>query len=90
MLQNVHLATCRGATRFSHGTGADVFLHNTMNVLSLVQKRAIRSQLRCSAQNTIARGSETVDNTSAHLSPTRLTASNHVKLLTYRGVAYKA
>ena len=62
-----------------------------MNALQLLKERELRLQLRNNSKKAMARGSESNDYTSAHLSPVKLAkgrvAPTHLK---YRGVAYEA
>ncbi|AII50287.1 hypothetical protein KR52_14270 [Synechococcus sp. KORDI-52] len=62
-----------------------------MNALQLLKERELRQQLRNTSKKAAARGSESSDYTSAHLSPAKLAkgkvASTQLK---YRGVTYEA
>ena len=62
-----------------------------MNALQLLKQRELRVQLRNNSKKAVARGPESSDYTSAHLSPVKLAkekvASTQLK---YRGVTYEA
>ena len=62
-----------------------------MNALQLLKERELRLQLRNNSKKVVARGSESSDYTSAHLSPVQL-AKEKVgpTKLKYRGVTYEA
>ncbi len=62
-----------------------------MNALQLLKERELRMQLRNNSKKAVARGSESSDYTSAHLSPVRLAKEKVVPTqLKYRGVSYEA
>ena len=62
-----------------------------MNALLLLKKRELRMQLRNNSKKVVARGSESSDYTSAHLSPVKLTSKKVCPTqLKYRGVTYEA
>ena len=63
-----------------------------MNALQLLKDRELRVQLRNSSKKAVARGSESGDYTSAHLSPVKLAKEKKVAptQLKYRGVTYEA
>ena len=60
-----------------------------MNALQLLKERELRVQLRNSSKKAVARGSESGDYTSAHLSPVKLAKEKVAPTqLKYRGVTY--
>ena len=62
-----------------------------MNALQLLKAREQRVQLRNSSKKVVARGSESSDYTSAHLSPVKLATKKAAPTqLKYRGVNYEA
>ena len=62
-----------------------------MNALQLLKERELRVQLRNNSQKVLARGSESSDYTSAHLSPVKLATKKVASTqLKYRGVSYEA
>ena len=62
-----------------------------MNALQLLKERELRVQLRNSSKKAVARGSESGDYTSAHLSPVKLAKEKVAPTqLKYRGVTYEA
>ena len=62
-----------------------------MNALQLLKERELRSQLRNNSKKAVARGAESRDYTSAHLSPVKLTKEKVFSTqLKYRGVSYEA
>ena len=62
-----------------------------MNALQLLKERELRVQLRNSSKKAVARGSESSDYTSAHLSPVKLSKEKVAPTqLKYRGVTYEA
>ena len=62
-----------------------------MNALQLLKERELRSQLRNNSKKAVARGAESSDYTSAHLSPVKLTKEKVFSTqLKYRGVSYEA
>ena len=62
-----------------------------MNALQLLKERELRSQLRNNSKKAVARGSESSDYTSAHLSPVKQTKEKVFSTqLKYRGVSYEA
>ena len=62
-----------------------------MNALQLLKERELRVQLRNSSKKAVARGSESSDYTSAHLSPVKLAKEKVAPTqLKYRGVTYEA
>jgi len=62
-----------------------------MNALQLLKERELRVQLRNNSQKVLARGSESSDYTSAHLSPVKLTKEKVFSTqLKYRGVSYES
>ena len=62
-----------------------------MNALQLLKAREQRVQLRNSSKKVVARGSESSDYTSAHLSPVKLATKKAAPTqLKYRGVTYEA
>ena len=62
-----------------------------MNALQLLKAREQRVQLRNSSKKVLARGSESSDYTSAHLSPVKLATKKAAPTqLKYRGVTYEA
>ena len=62
-----------------------------MNALQLLRERELRAQLRHNSKKAVARGSESSDYTSAHLSPVQLAKEKAVPTqLKYRGVSYEA
>ena len=62
-----------------------------MNALQLLKERELRVQLRNSSKKAVARGSESGDYTSAHLSPVKLATKKVAPTqLKYRGVSYEA
>ena len=61
-----------------------------MNALQLLKERELRAQLRNNSKKAVARGSESSDYTSAHLSPVQLAKEKAVPTqLKYRGVSYE-
>ena len=62
-----------------------------MNALQLLRERELRAQLRNSTKKAVARGSESSDYTSAHISPVKLAKEKPCTAqLKYRGVSYEA
>ena len=62
-----------------------------MNALQLLKERELRAQLRNNSKKAAARGSESSDYTSAHLSPVKLAKEKVFSTqLKYRGVSYEA
>ncbi|MCB4400242.1 hypothetical protein [Synechococcus sp. MU1625] len=62
-----------------------------MNALQLLKERELRAQLRNNSKKAAARGSESSDYTSAHLSPVKLAKEKVFSpQLKYRGVSYEA
>ena len=62
-----------------------------MNALQLLKERELRVQLRNNSKKVLARGPESSDYTSAHLSPVKLAKEKVVlNQLKYRGVTYEA
>ena len=61
-----------------------------MNALQLLKERELRVQLRNSSKKAVARGSESGDYTSAHLSPVKLAKEKVAPTqLKYRGVTMR-
>ena len=62
-----------------------------MNALQLLKERELRVQLRNNSKKAVARGSESSDYNSAHLSPVKLAKGKVAPTqLKYRGVTYEA
>ncbi|MCB4407640.1 hypothetical protein [Synechococcus sp. MU1642] len=62
-----------------------------MNALGLLKQRELRVQLRNNSKKAVARGPESSDYTSAHLSPVKLAKKKVAPTqLKYRGVTYES
>ena len=62
-----------------------------MNALQLLKERELRVQLRNNSKKVVARGPESSDYTSAHLSPVKLGKEKVLPTqLKYRGVSYES